>query len=244
MDVLKIGDKVFSLEQFVKQVRLNGKDAVLKPLIRNQAIIKCAGDRGLSASDEALQKRFDDMRIGLGLYSSADMQRWMQRTKRTLDELEEDAEIAELTELLINSFERPVVEKCFAENKRMMDAVEISIITVDDKEAANELTELLREGTEDFRPLALEYSTDKYAKAGGYMGVIRRTELSEAVAGTVFGAKPDDILGPIETDEGFVIVKLHSLISAKLDAEREKEIRQILLDDLLSRNRKRTEWLI
>jgi len=244
MNVLKIGDREVSLQELVSQVKISGWDTVLKPMVRQQIIIECARERELSVPDEALQIRFEDIRRSRGLFTKVDTERWMKENNRTLEDLEQEAEVAELTDMLEASFSRDAVMKYFAGNKLAMDAAEISVITVAEREVAEELAELLREGEEDFVLMAAEHSTDRYSKAGGYMGIVRRTGLPEAVAAAVFGAKPGDVAGPVEMDGGFVIAKLHNLIPAVLDGAMEREIRRALLESLLAQNWKKTVWLV
>ena len=244
MNVLKIGDREITLTELIRQIKMNGSNAVLKPMLRQQAIYDCAGAYGLSVSDEALQNRFETIRKNRGLFTMADTQHWMRENSRTLEDLEQEAEIMELTWMLLRTINQTAVEKYFAEHKLEMDAAEISIITVTERGAANELAVLLKEGAEDFITMAREYSADSYTKAGGYMGVLKKADIPAAVSSAVFGMKPGEIAGPYEGGGSFVLVKLHNLFPAVLDGVMEQKIRQTLLERLLARNQKTLVWLV
>ena len=244
MNVLKIGDREFSFEELIAQVKLYGKVAVTQPLARREAILACAREREISVSEEALRNRLEALRKTHGLITEADAERWMKENDRTPEDMEEEARFAELTDSLLAFFDRETVERRFAENKADMDAAEISAISVSEREVADELYEILQEEEEDFPSLAAKYSTDSYAKSGGYVGNVCRGKLPSGVAALIFNAKPGDVVAPFEMGGDFMVVLLHDLIPDVLDDLREREIRRELLELMLARSGKKVEWLV
>ena len=82
----------------------------------------------------------------------------------------------------------------------------VAYLVVPTLEAAGSALARLAAG-EDFGVLAREISTDAtFAAHGGRIGWIKEGEILEAVEGPVFAAAVGDLVGPIETDDGFFVV--------------------------------------
>ncbi len=103
-----------------------------------------------------------------------------------------------------------------------------------DEVVGQELKTQIQEENADFAELAKRHSIDKATKPyGGELGVADRSSLSPAVESAVFSANDGDVVGPIKTDMGYHLIKVHHLLLGKLDKDAAAAIR----DDLF------TEWL-
>ncbi len=107
---------------------------------------------------------------------------------------------------------------------------------------AQEIIDRLKKG-EDFAKLAKELSGDKYAKRGGYMGIVHRGGLMAELEHVVEKLKVGEIGGPIYSLYGFHIIKLEDKVPAVQKSY--DEVRERLKKELKQREYKRLwdKWL-
>ena len=92
----------------------------------------------------------------------------------------------------------------------------ILILSNDDEDAAEaKAADLLAriQAGESFAALATEHSDDGgTAASGGDLGVLTRSQLPGELGSTIFSMQQGDVTGPIESDFGFHIVQLDSIL--------------------------------
>ena len=76
---------------------------------------------------------------------------------------------------------------------------------------AESLAEQIKGGA-DFATLAKEHSVDAYAEDGGQWPKVDRTELSPPFAAIIFGEDTGTVIGPLEDQFGFTIVRVKEKI--------------------------------
>ncbi|MCU9614476.1 peptidylprolyl isomerase [Caldibacillus lycopersici] len=117
------------------------------------------------------------------------------------------------------------------------EQVEASHILVEDEATANEVLEKLTAG-EDFAELAKTYSLDTTtSEAGGELGYFSKGTMGDAFDEAAFALDIDAISDPVETDDGFEIIKVTDKKAAKdaeLNDEVKEEIRSTLLNSKIS----------
>lgn len=232
VEVLRIDDKLFTLEELIQKVKTKGWSSVVKPWLIQTIVENYALANKLLVSDEELQDKFDSFRKWNGLYSVEETERWLVAKGITLEDLEKELEVELWSEKIKTSTPREEVERFFAENKLKMDGVELSKLTVKEQEVAVELLAQLTEDEADFMLLARDYSIDERARFGGYVGVVQRGDLNSEVAPQIFGVQEGDVLGPYSTQEGFYLIQVNKFKPAVLDEQKEKEIRNILFEEI------------
>lgn len=85
--------------------------------------------------------------------------------------------------------------------------VRISIILVKANDEAKEILKKAEEG-EDFAGLARKYSKDSSAGKGGDFGFRSKNALRKEFADAAFSMKTGEISNPIETGDGYFIIKV------------------------------------
>jgi len=105
---------------------------------------------------------------------------------------------------------------------------------------AEEVLRKLKEG-ETFKALAISYSEDPSAAAGGDMGLIRKGNLLPAFAEVVSQLKAGEVSKPFWTQEGLHIVKLDEKVEARGQTEIREEARQQIFDKMFTK--KYNAWL-
>ena len=85
---------------------------------------------------------------------------------------------------------------------------------------------------EDFAKLARQYSSNPRAPQGGYIGWVPEKALPAASGRMLEGSKKGDIIGPLPTSDGFIIIKILDIKSGAAEAlgpEKEYRARHILI---------------
>ncbi|MCC7571506.1 peptidylprolyl isomerase [Candidatus Micrarchaeota archaeon] len=232
--VLSVNNREITLEELVRRLKTAGWETVLKPLLYETILTGYAREKMITVTAEELQNKFDAFRRRNGLFSAADTAKWLQEKGLTLEDVEGEIEVNIIAAKAREAIPREAVEKYFAENKVGIDAVEIGLLTVAEEEVAREILAQIREDEADFMVLAREYSNDERAKQGGYVGLVSRTGLPEAVSAAVFGAAEGEVVGPFELEAGYSLIRVIGQHPAILDDRRESEIRSVLFQNFLA----------
>lgn len=101
----------------------------------------------------------------------------------------------------------------------VVKAAHILIKFNDNKDSAKaEATRILGlvKGGEDFAKAAGQYSTDGSAQRGGDLGYFTRGEMVKPFADAAFAATPGSIVGPVESEFGYHIIKVEDKKSEEL----------------------------
>jgi parvulin-like peptidyl-prolyl isomerase len=85
--------------------------------------------------------------------------------------------------------------------------VHLGQITVAEKEEADRLAGLLRQGT-DLAWLARQHSIDRFAEAGGDRGWMVATRGVDPIQDAIYDARPGDVLGPMGAPGNFVVLRV------------------------------------
>ena len=217
----RIDGEDVSLEGILRTLKFSGNAGFIEDAIADLLGSRAANAEGITVSDEELQQAADEYRKGMGLFQVDQTQQWLDECGLSLEEFEQGLELRVLKTKLrekVATDER--IEQHFQENRRAFDAARLAQIVVADQGVAEELRTQLTEDGGDFAALATSHSIDEASKAsGGELGPVNRAMLSPAVESAVFAAKNGDVVGPIKTDSGYHIIKVHELLFGQLDDE-------------------------
>ncbi|MSP52639.1 MAG: hypothetical protein EXR81_00105 [Gammaproteobacteria bacterium] len=111
------------------------------------------------------------------------------------------------------------------------------------REKADEIVQQLNQGT-DFRTLAAAQSGDQQAFNGGDMGWKTANELPAIFADKVVKMKPNEVVGPIQSANGFHILKLVA-VRGQAASENSEQLKQKVTQMIFERKLmdKQQEWL-
>jgi len=107
---------------------------------------------------------------------------------------------------------------------------------------AKELMAKLKEG-EDFADIAYKYSEDPYKVKGGDLGYVHRGRMAPEVENVAFDMKIGEIMGPVETEQGFYIIKVEDKQQERqlsFDEAREKIKKEL---EGKKKEERKKEWL-
>ena len=135
--------------------------------------------------------------------------------------------IAEVTE--------PKLQEYFIDKKLFWDRVVLSRLVVEGKELAEELKcQVLEEGAK-FEQLVQEYSLTGDRVVNGMMGTLSRGKLPDVLRSAIDSANPGDLVGPIEIQERWCLLRLEKVLPASLaDEKLKKALQEEIFEDWLA----------
>ncbi|MFB9329247.1 peptidylprolyl isomerase [Paenibacillus aurantiacus] len=241
-EAARVGGRVITYMDLLRHDLLSGSLHALEQSIERAVIAAWAEEAGIAATQEETGAALNDYRKRLGLYTAARTNEWLQQHGLQLgdvtDFLRADIVKRKLAAALIGEEQ---IARYFHEHRAMFDRAEISRLLVSEHGEAMELFFRLEEG-EPFFKLARAFSQEESTRmAGGYAGEFGRDELGAELATAVFGGQAGDVLGPMETQSGYMLVLIESLRPAELDEETSEAIRGILFADMLEQRTSEAE---
>ncbi|MBI2933522.1 MAG: peptidylprolyl isomerase [Planctomycetes bacterium] len=233
--IITVNGRAVSFVEVLVRLKVDGAYAALvEGAVRRALVLEAAEQRGLSLSDEELQRAVDSFRAERGLDRVEDTERWLAENGLTLEDLEGELEGRALEAKLVAGVASPAaVEKYFVEHRHDFDEALISRIVVDKREVAAELLSQVTDDGQDFGALARRHSLDR--ELGGW---VRPRDLDETEEARVFTAAPGDVVGPFGTDEGWEIVRVEEVRRAVLDDGLRAEVSEILFREWLDARRR------
>lgn len=237
---LEVNGEEVSLYDVLRLAKLNGTLKLFEDSITATLIQQGALQRGIEVSDEELQQAADDYRVANELHDAETTEAWLQAKRLTYEDWEVLLECQVKERKLREALSAGSVEQRFAEQRLSFDKAAISRLVLKDEGVARELRAQIVEDGAEFHVLAREYSIHEETRlAGGYAGLIVRTDMEPALESAIFGAQPGKIVGPIKTDEGWELVKVERLAPAELDDEMRETIKAALGNEWLIEQRKK-----
>jgi parvulin-like peptidyl-prolyl isomerase len=196
--VARVGERMITAQEYGKalQARWKGvrneeaaraaKPLVLERLIRDQLMLSEAVARGYGNTPEVDKVvTATETQLLIPLMLSEVVAAGIEVTQEEMESYYEEHK---------NQFHRP-------------PRVRIGQITVADREEAERLAELLRQGA-DLAWLARQHSIDSFKDAGGDRGWATPKRSGDPVEEALFDAEPGDVLGPSARGEDFLVAQV------------------------------------
>lgn len=211
--------------------------------VLQQAIVnRTAAARGIEVEPQEIQAEADRQRREHRLERAADTFAWLSNQQITAEEWESGIRDRLLTQKLQQELFGNEVESYFTQNRLDFDQVVLYQIIVPYEQLANELFYQIEESEISFFEAAHLYDLDANRRQHcGYEGKLYRWSLKPEIAAVVFAATPAQIIHPIQTEQGFHLLRVEEFISAQLNPETRQEILQRLFQDWL--NSELNYWL-
>lgn len=235
---LHIEGTSYSLATILRFAKMQGRFSAIEDYASNILIATYVKEYQITISQEELQAAVNDWRVENELYQASEVEEWLAERSLSTSDLADYARMKLLRVRVREHVASGNVERYFAEHRSEFDAVAISQILVNERGLARELRFKTMEGTEFFL-LAREYSADEQSRlAGGFVGRKERKQLPRAVAAQAFGSVAGTVIGPLEIDKQFYVIKVEEIYPAELNADIRSRIEQILFEEWLSSRRK------
>lgn len=207
------------------EVRL--KENLIRKLIDDELIAQKAKSEGVALSAEEISAKMQEHKARFG--NEQAFTAFLERTGQSEDDVKADLERNALREKLFDkllSGKEPTeddAKKYYDENKtkyRQREQVRAShVLFKVNKSDPPEVKEAARKKAEDvlsrakkpgadFAALAKQYSEGPTAPRGGDLGSFSRGRMVKPFEDAAFAAKPGQVIGPVETQFGFHVIKV------------------------------------
>ncbi|MEO1181433.1 MAG: peptidylprolyl isomerase [Cyanobacteria bacterium J06636_28] len=207
-----------------------------KQEIYSRIVTMAAKDKGVTISDPEIQAEADRFRHQMKLESAKDTIQWLEDQLITAEEWEEGIHRRLLTQKLAKHLFEHEVPTYFMQNKLNYEKVILYRIVVRNAPLAQELFYQITEAEISFYQAAHQYDTSERRRFHcGYEGTLSRRELTPDMAAQVFGSQPKDVLGPIQSEEGYDLLMVEDFLDAELTEEIQTQILNQLFNEWLNR---------
>lgn len=217
--VATVGSSKVTLNDLVFHLKTNLEQHVLDDTIQEAIMKDAAAELGISITDGDLQAAADDFRRSNGLLSAKETHEWLEEHGFSLEDMERKLEDDLLRDRLRQKLAtQDKVLKVYTENISDFQRVKAGVITVDKESTANEIVTQLKEGEADFVQLALRHSSSPDVQSnGGYRGRCFRKDLPDAVDAKVFSDSAPDLVGPVQAEGQYYVVKIYEKMKSEMD---------------------------
>jgi hypothetical protein len=140
------------------------------------------------------------------------------------------------------------VEEYFRQHSGDFDTAWIARLEVTDESEAHELAEQIRAGRQEFFAAAercyLNAAERGKPPAAALFAAIERREAAAACREQLFAAAPGQLVGPVPADTGHALLRVLTIVPARLDDRTCAAIKKILFEDWLAERRQaaQIEW--
>ena len=222
------------LTSFLKQ-EMRIRD-LCKQEICHRIVTVAVQEKGITISDQEIQAEADQFRHQMKLESAKDTIQWLEHQLITAEEWEEGIHRRLLTQKLAKHLFAHEVPTYFTQNKLNYEKVILYRIVVHNAPLAQELFYQITEAEISFYQAAHQYDINEQRRFYcGYEGTLSRRELTPDTAAQVFGSQPKDVLGPIQSEDGYDLLMVENFLGADLTEEIQTQILNQLFNEWLDR---------
>jgi parvulin-like peptidyl-prolyl isomerase len=201
-----------------------------------QKLVKqVAQDRNLIVSPEEVQTHINQMFLETGLEQASDILLWMQEQLIAIDDLEAGVYDRLLRQKLADSLFFDAAGSFFYEHQADFDQVVLYQIMVPYERVIDDIVYQIRLQELSFYEAAHLYDLDERRRYQcGYEGIFYRSDTYSDITEVAFAAPPNEIIGPIKTENGYHLLLVEEFIPAELTPQRRQEIIDRMFQEWLS----------
>ncbi len=208
---------------------------VCQKILSQKIINQAAQERGITVTPEEIQADANRQRYEKRLEKASETLAWLTEQMISPDDWEAGICDRLLSQKLANSLFSKEVEKAFAQNRLDFDQVLLYQIIVSDGKIAQELFYQIEEREISFYEAAHLYDIDEKRKAQcGCEGKLERWKFKPDMAAIIFGAQLGQVIGPLQTEQGYHIWMVEEFIPAELTPQRYQELLDSMFKEWLS----------
>lgn len=233
IDLSRVSIKPEEVVGFLKK-NLQCKEVYQKILYR-EIIDHAAREREVTVTSEEIQAEANRQRYEKRLEKASDTLAWLAEQMIEADDWEVGIRDRLLAQKLAECLFAKEAGKFFAQNRVDFDQILLYQIVLSDEKLAQELVYQIEEREISFYEAAHLYDIDeKRRHQCGFEGKLYRWNLKPAIAAVVFSAKLGEVIGPLQTDQGYHLLMVEEFIPAQLTPQRYQEIRDRMFREWLA----------
>jgi PPIC-type PPIASE domain len=205
-----------------------------KRVLSQQIISETAKAKSIIVTAEEIQAEADRQRHQRHLESSTATFSWLAEQLMTPEDWEAGISDRLLTVKLAESLFAHEIERYFVEHRLEFEQVLLYKIAVPYFQLAQELLYQIEDDEISFYEAAHLYDVDEQRRLQcGYVGKLYQWSFTPEIAAILLGANTREVIGPVQSEQSYVLLMVEEFIPAKLTSE----IHQVILDRLFQ------DWL-
>ena len=227
--IASLSDAQLTLAQLLQGLHRQGRLApIIHEALGAQLVTAEARKAGLSVTTEELQAAADGFRRRNGLVMAAATQDWLTARKLSVEEFEAGLELILLAGKLREHLTASRIEGHFATRRTEYDRLGFALLRASREDLARELASQIQEEGRDLATLAAEQGLrlSQLVKS--------RQELRAPLRKALESAKVGQLVGPVATPDGFLLVLVEEIIPGELDTATRHQLQEELFGEWLS----------
>lgn len=222
-DLTKVFISPEEVVNFLKK-EMNLKDVYQKILFQ-RLILQVAEAKGITVTTQEIETEANRQRREKRLEKAADTMAWLADQLISPEDWEMGIRDRLLSQKLANFLFADKVEAFFIQNQLEFEQVSLYQIIVDSEKLAQEIYYQIEDDEISFYEAAYLYDIDTLRRQRcGYEGKIYRFALPSHIAAVIFRTSPKQLVGPLQTQQGYHLFMVEEFVSAELTGERYEEI--------------------
>ena len=198
---------------------------VCTKILSQRIIEKVAEQKNISVNTEEIEIEANRQRREKRLEKASDTLRWLEQQMLTPLDWEVGIRNRLLKQKLALKLFGKEVEQFFIQNRSEFEQVVLYQFVVSGEKLAQELYYQIEESEISFYQAARLHDIDENRRYKcGYEGKVYRWAVIPQIAPLVFNASPQQLVGPIKTDNGYHLFMVEDHIPAELTPKRYQEI--------------------
>ena len=210
-------------------INLLHKNQVLNQLVRNEVTKEVL--REVQIDEKESKEILEKFRKNLNLNNEDEFSEWLSETPFNHQDINDTALYKKRLAIYCDKNFSHKVEAHFLKRKKDLDIVIYSLIRISDYFKAKELYYRAYEGEEDFGELAKQHSEGMEKKTRGIVGPVPVEKSHPQLKNLLRTSKPGEIQQPFQIDTNFVIIRVESFDSAKLDNYMREKMNEELFNE-------------
>ena len=217
---------VMELEEIINCLKTETQLKEVCTKILSQRIIeKVAQQKDISVNTEEIEIEANRQRREKRLEKASDTLRWLEQQMLTPLDWEVGIRNRLLKQKLALKLFGKEVEQFFIQNRSEFEQVVLYQFVVSGEKLAQELYYQIEESEISFYQAARLHDIDENRRYKcGYEGKVYRWAVIPQIAPLVFNASPQQLVGPIKTENGYHLFMVEDYIPAELTPKRYQEI--------------------
>lgn len=231
---LTADEQSLTLGQALRYLKSSGKlESVLWEVIRQHVIEQELQTHMVAINPDVIDQVVMDFRLENQLTDYESFQEWLASEQIDSATFRQQIAFNLKLEKLKATVTEPNLQEYFIERKLFLDRVVLSRLVVEDQSLAQELKSQIVEDGARFEQLVQEYSVAEERIFNGMMGAVSRSTMPDALRSVVDLANPGDLLGPLEIQGLWYLVRVEKFLSAVLDEQMGQELQDELFEKWL-----------
>ncbi|OKH45487.1 peptidylprolyl isomerase [Calothrix sp. HK-06] len=228
-------EQPISLGQALRYLESSGKlESVLWEIMRQHILeqeLETLED--IEISSDLIEQVVIDFRLNNQLTDSASFQTWLAQSGLDYPTFRKQISSGLKLENLKAQVTESNIQEYFIERKLFLDQVVLSRLVVEEQSLAEELKSQIIEDGAIFEQLAQEHSVAEDRVFNGMMGAISKGTLPDVLRAEIDLANPGELIGPLEVDKLWYLVRVEKLLPASLDEQLKQQLESELFEQWL-----------